>query len=426
MRTRPPPARRLTSAVARDGCLARNTSMRISLWSYNYEPEPQGIAPLSAMLARALRDRGHAVQVVAAHPHYPEPAWGACFRPYRERRHGIEVLRLPLWAGRRSGLQRLRQEVTFTAAQSLVAPLLPPADVLIATTPSFAALAPAMAFSKAHRSPWVMWVQDIVTDAAATTGLLEGRLLAAAKRFESATYRSASRVVVISEAFRSTLVKQGVAEEKIVRIFNPSTRSPRDRNEMARNRGTAPSILAMGNIGHSQGLDRIVDAFQVDPGLVALDARLVIAGSGVAAQVVTDKIVDGRVQMRGVLYGDELEPELRNASLGIVSQRADVLEFNLPSKLMNYMAYGLPVLASVRLESETAKIVEASGAGWVTDARHPECFAAKAAEVLRDPAALERASKAGFDYARAHFAPSSVAERFEAVLEGVTLATAPR
>lgn len=400
--------------------------MRIQLWSYNYDPEPQGIAPLSAMLARALRDRDHAIRVIAAHPHYPEPVWGVSLKPYRERRDGIEVTRLPLWAGRGSGRQRLRQELTFTAAQSAVAPLLPSADVLIATSPSFPALGPAMAFSKARRVPWVMWLQDIVTDAAATTGLLDGRLLKAAQRFESASYASASRIVVVSEAFRSNLLQKGVADDKIVRIFNPSTRTTESLVGTARTPETPPRILAMGNIGHSQGLDRIVDAFQLDPGLAAIDARLVIAGSGVSASAVRSRISDARVQMRGVLYGDELEPELRGASLGLVSQRADVLEFNLPSKLMNYMAYGVPVLASVRLGSETAKIVDDSGAGWVTDARHPEQFTAKAAEVLRDPGALARAGKAGSDYARAHFTPMSVAERFEAVLEEVTSAAASR
>lgn len=142
------------------------------------------------MLAKALRDRGHTIQVVAAHPHYPEPAWGIRLRPYRERRDEIDVLRLPLWAGRGSPLERLRQESTFTVAQSLVAPLLPPADVLVATTPSFPALAPAMAISKVRGIPWVMWLQDIVTDGAATTGLLDGRLLAAARRFERSRRRA--------------------------------------------------------------------------------------------------------------------------------------------------------------------------------------------------------------------------------------------
>ena len=50
--------------------------MRIQLWSYNYDPEPSGIAPLSGVWARAMQARGHEVEVIAAHPHYPEPQSG--------------------------------------------------------------------------------------------------------------------------------------------------------------------------------------------------------------------------------------------------------------------------------------------------------------------------------------------------------------
>src|SRR4051794_21342489 len=107
------------------------------------------------MLARALRDRGHEVLVVAAHPHYPEPAWGVRVRPYRERRDGMQVLRLPLWPGRGSGLARIRQELSFVASLSGVAPLLPAADVVVAVTPSFPALATTIGFSRARRTPWV-------------------------------------------------------------------------------------------------------------------------------------------------------------------------------------------------------------------------------------------------------------------------------
>ncbi|MFA4928243.1 MAG: glycosyltransferase family 4 protein [Patulibacter sp.] len=392
--------------------------MRIQLWSYNYSPEPQGIAPLSAMLAESLTARGHDVLVVAAHPHYPEPAWGVRVRPYRETRNGIAVLRLPLWPGRSSGVARVRQELTFTASQSLVAPLLPDADVMIAVTPSFPALAPAMAFSRARGIPWVMWLQDIVTDGAATTGQLsEGSALKLARRFERAAYASASKIVVISDEFRRNLERKGVPSEKIVRIFNPSSRQAATPNDVRAN-ATAPqpSVLVMGNIGHSQGLDKIVDAWQGNDELTALGARLVIAGGGVAAEDVRSRIRSPNVEMTGVLYDDELTPVLENAAIGLVSQRADVAEFNLPSKLMNYMAYGLPVIASVRPESETAKIVEESGGGWVTDAATPEAFASKVAEALRDTTELSRAGHAGYEFAQAQFLPQAVAERIETVL----------
>src|SRR5438445_1530913 len=85
-------------------------AVRIQLWSYNYDPEPTGIGIVSTVWARAMRDRGHEVEVVAAHPHYPEPQWGTRVLPYREVRDGIKVLRLPLWIGRGSAAERYRQE----------------------------------------------------------------------------------------------------------------------------------------------------------------------------------------------------------------------------------------------------------------------------------------------------------------------------
>jgi colanic acid biosynthesis glycosyl transferase WcaI len=393
----------------------------VQLWSYNYDPEPQGIAPLSGMLARALRARGHEVLVVAAHPHYPEPAWGVRLRPYRERRAGIQVLRLPLWPGRGSGLVRIRQELSFVASLSGVAPLLPSADVVVAVTPSFPALATTIGFSRARRTPWVMWLQDIVTDAATSTGELdEGPLLRQARRFELASYDAANRIVVISEAFRENLLAKGVAPQKIERIFNPITREADTANDLEALAAGPPRILAMGNIGHSQGLGRIVDAFQASEDLARLDARLVIAGSGVEADEVRDRINSTRVTMPGVLYGSDLTPELRGASIGLVSQRGDISEFNLPSKLMNYMSYGIPVLASVNPRSETARIVRESGGGWVTDAADPGQFVSTVTRVLSDRSALRQAGRAGHAYARQNFAPAAVAARFEGVIRAAT------
>ena len=83
--------------------------MRIQIWSSNYHPEPQGIGPLSTVMAEELATRGHDVLVVTAHPHYPEKAWGARARPYRARRRGVAILRLPLWIRRRQ-----RAAVSYT------------------------------------------------------------------------------------------------------------------------------------------------------------------------------------------------------------------------------------------------------------------------------------------------------------------------
>ena len=46
--------------------------MRILIYSYNYYPEPIGIAPLMTELAEGMVRRGHEVRVSTAMPWYPE------------------------------------------------------------------------------------------------------------------------------------------------------------------------------------------------------------------------------------------------------------------------------------------------------------------------------------------------------------------
>ena len=98
--------------------------MRLQLWTIYYAPEPTGIAPVTTLLARLLTERGWEVEVVAAHPHYPEPRWGTRLRPYREVVDGIRVLRIPLWIGRETAAARVRQEARFALALLASMPLL--------------------------------------------------------------------------------------------------------------------------------------------------------------------------------------------------------------------------------------------------------------------------------------------------------------
>jgi len=383
------------------------SNLHIQLWSYNYAPEPTGIGPVSAAWACALRDRGHRVEVVAAHPHYPSATWGRSFKPYRETRGGIDVLRLPLWYGRTTTKARIRQEISFAAVQTLALPFIRRPDVMVVVSPSFPALAPAMLHAATRRVPWVLWLQDILPDGAATTGMLsEGRAVQAARRMERMAYARSSKIVVISESFRRNLLDKGVSADKLQLVYNPATQEP----DAGRVNGTANGgvrLLVMGNIGRSQGLDQVVRMFEEidDP-----EASLVVTGSGVAEDAVRAEIRSDRVQMLGVVDDARLKHELSLATAGVVSQRSDLVEFNVPSKLMNYMMCGLPVIAYSREEAEVARIVQAAGAGWVISGRSG-LEAALAS--LRDDELRKRTGAAAADFAHTRFSIERFAEDFE-------------
>lgn len=393
--------------------------LEVQLWSYNYAPEPAGIAPVSTTLAKGLRDRGHNVEVVAAHPHYPEPKWGSRRLPYRESRDGIPILRLPLWIGRRTTTARIRQELSFTTSMFAALPFLGRPDLVLAASPSFPALLPAVVFARARHVPLIPWLHDVLPEGAIVTGHVNsGPVLRASRWLERTAYRRASRVVVLSRPFLDNLRSKGVPDEKLRLIYDPATRRPRRdlASIAADSNGGEARVLCMGNIGHTQGLPPLVRAFDRSDEVHAAGARLIITGTGVAAEETQANISSGSVEMRGLVSDEELERELQSATIAVVTQQYDGTEFNLPSKLMNYMAYGLPVVAAVNPSSEVARLVRESGAGWIADSSEPEEFPRAVVAALRNRDELRRRAEAAIAFADMHFSQEGFAERFEAVL----------
>jgi putative colanic acid biosynthesis glycosyltransferase WcaI len=374
------------------------------------------MGPMAARWAEAMSARGHQVEVVTAHPHYPGPLWGHRLRPYRETRNGISVLRLPLVIGHRTTPARILEEVTY-AASAAAAALRPAPDAAVVVSPSFLGVFPVLLSARLRRFPWILWLEDILPDAAATTGLLrEGLALRTARSLERFMYSSADRIVVISDAFRENLLAKGVPPWKVTHIYNPYSRGPGERRG---NNGADPArVLYMGNMGYSQNLPALVRAFETSPAL-GDDARLILAGTGELALEVAAEIRSTRVQMPGLLL-EELEEEMQRATIGLVPQRPDVDEFNLPSKLMNLMSRGVPVLASVNPQSEIARIVHESGAGWVVDAADPEAFPSALRGILADQSELERRGDAGLEFAARNFSPEAVATRFDDLIHNLT------
>jgi colanic acid biosynthesis glycosyl transferase WcaI len=394
----------------------RSAGLHIQLWSWNFEPEWTAMGPIATMWAREMARRGHTVEVIAAHPHYPPDVWRQRLRPRRRRLDGVTVIRLPLWIGHGTATQRVREELTFAASATVAAALVRTPDVTVAVSPSFLALGPLLMNAKIRRCPWILWLQDIIPDAALTTGIVdEGLAIRCARLLESTAYRAAARIVVISDSFAENLHAKGVGDEQITRIYNPATHEFVDGVD--RLVEEPPRILYMGNMGFSQGLVEFVRAFQEADAMGG--AKLVIAGSGEFANDVRDAITSDRVEFLGLLTRDEIDAELRRASCGLVTQRAEIEEFNVPSKLMNLMAKGLPVWAHVRPGSEVSRVVAASGGGWVSSSADSTGVASVLGRIVGDASERAVRGERALGYARAQFHPTTFADRFEAVLAEV-------
>jgi colanic acid biosynthesis glycosyl transferase WcaI len=310
------------------------------------------------------------------------------------------------------------QEASFTLDLLAAGPLLEKPDVIVAVSPSLASLSAAITVSRARAVPWVLWLQDMVADAAHTTDLVRSHgVLRVANRLESAAYRSAAHIVVVSDAFRRKLVGMRVPDSKISTSYNPATFPVLEGSLGA---SDERQVIIMGNIGRSQGLPRLVSAFERSAELQRLGARLLITGEGVTSDELRNAITTDRIEYLGVIPRDDLIQVVDRSAVGLVSQRPGLVEFNLPSKLMNYMARGLPVIASVDTGSETANLVRESGAGWVTDPADLDQFCETLANILVDEDGRDRAGAAGLQFARRALRPSVCATRFEEIARAVT------
>lgn len=386
--------------------------LSIQLWTAHYEPQPSGIAPVAGTMARALRERGIDVSVVAAHPFYPDPsAYPRARLAEHTLEDGIPVTRLPIYRGRRSVGARVAQEASWSLSLLAYSPRLSRPQVLLAISPFFLSLIPAMSFARVRRVPWVLWLQDVLPDGATATGMVEeGLSVSAARRLERAAYRSAERIVVIGDSFTENLTAKGVPVEKIARVYNPATAGAQVL-EAPHSSGDGRTVITMGNIGFSQNLEAVVEAFEADSSLEARDARLMLIGDGAAAPAVRTAVRGDRVLMPGFIERERLDRELDAASLALVSQRypREALDFNVPSKLMNFMARGMPVVAAVRPHSEVARIIERSGCGWVVDAERLEELGPVILRALENPEERLARGERGRRFAQVHFEPNALA-----------------
>jgi colanic acid biosynthesis glycosyl transferase WcaI len=238
-----------------------------------------------------------------------------------------------------------------------------------------------------------------------------------ARRLERAAYRTADRIVVLSRSFTSNLLSKNVEEEKIELIYDPATRVPQNSSHRLDDDGSL-RILSMGNIGYSQGLAPVIEKFEAFPELTER-ASLRVTGTGVAAEEARAGIRSDRVQMLGLVDDGRLEQELSEADVGLVTQHYEGPEFNIPSKLMNFMAYGLPVLAAVDPAGEVARIIKEANAGWVVNSRDLDALPREIARIGREQEELSERSANARRYAALHFTPDGFASRFEEVLLAV-------
>lgn len=395
---------------------------RLLLVSTNYAPEHAGIGPYATQIAEHWAAGGAEVHVLAGMPHYPawrlDPAYAGVWRA-QELRGGVRVhRRRHTVPARQSAVRRAVFEASVLGHGLVAPPAMGRPDAVVAQLPSLAGGVIGARLARRHRVPYVPVVQDLMGAAAAQSGIRGGgRVASAAGAAEAYALRRATLVGVIHESFVAKVAALGVPERRIRLVPNWShVRRPSQPRERTRERlGWAPGetvLLHSGNMGLKQGLDVLVAAARLDPGL-----RVVLMGEGSQRARLRESAAGlPNVRFLPPAQDDDFPEVLAAADVLAVTQRASVLDMSVPSKLTSYFAAGRPVVASVAPGGGTAQEVERSGAGVLVPPEDPRALLAAVRGLAADPAGADTLGARGPAYVREHLSRAAGLARMDALL----------
>jgi colanic acid biosynthesis glycosyl transferase WcaI len=404
--------------------------MRILLYSYNYHPEPIGIAPLMTELAEGLVKRGHEVRVITAMPNYPERKIYPAYRGkwyVEEERNGVKIQRCYVWIRPNPGLlTRFLLEGSFVGLSFLQALKGWRPDIILYTSPSLPASVPVALLKVLYRCPTVLNLQDILPEAAVQTGLISHPLaIRVFELLEKFAYSTATQISVIAEGFRQNLLSKGVPDTKMKVISNwvdVNFIRPMDKYDNAFRKANGLEdkfvVLYSGNIARTQGVRTIIKAATKLQHLD--DLVFVIVGEESQLAELDQYRQELGVQnllLRPFAPREELPEMLAAADVGLITQKRNVVGFNMPSKTQVLLASGRPILAAVPAHGTAAQAVRASGGGIVVKPENPYDLAQAIQHLYENPDLTAKLGKQGRQHALTEYSFEQAINRYEKLFQ---------
>ena len=400
--------------------------MRIIIYSYNYYPEPIGIAPLITELAEGLVKRGHEVRVVTGMHNYPERQ---IYEGYQgklymtELRNGVAIQRsYVLVRPRPTLLERVILDASFVVSSFIHALRGKRPDVVFLTSPPLPIAVPAALLGWLHRCPVILNLQDIIPEAAIHVGLLKNKkLIWVFEGLEKFAYRNATKISIIADQFAHNLIKKGVPAKKLVTIPNWVDTEfihplSKEHNYFRAKYQLEGKFVLMysGNIGLTQGLETVVKAAKLlahVPDLVVIivgEEKAIGRLLKFAQDLGANNVVVAPFQPR-----ERLPEMLAAMDVGLVIQKQNVIAFNMPSKIQPILASGRPIIASVPLNGTAADVVRSSGGGLVVPPEDVNALAEAMWELYKNREKAESLGKYGRQYALEHYSFQQALDTYE-------------
>ncbi len=302
-----------------------------------------------------------------------------------------EIIRL--WSPSVNPERKLSKLVGFIAfycqAMWLLARRVRDSHVVVMTTPPFMNVLGAI--SKSFRGgKLISWEMDVYPEMLFASGVISGKgviglLLAKVARWAR---RRTDLTLVLGPCMAEVARLGGVPSEKCKVLHNWACGQSLYPVSVPGNQKML-TVLYSGNLGVAHDVDTVV---AVLPKVVGTPVRFVFASTGVGMRYI--RSYEGEhVRIQGACGFEQLNSVLNGADVGLVTQTVASLGCVVPSKFYGILASGRGVLFIGPAESSVARVISATGCGWVVSPGSSDRLAQILLELAAD---RERVREAGY------------------------------
>lgn len=243
------------------------------------------------------------------------------------------------------------------------------------------------------------------------------------KPIDKIILKKSNKIIAISEKMKNYLNdSRQISLKKIKVVKNWQDEEAFINYEETKNNNSVEqrlfTFMYMGNIGPVAGIDLLIDSFsKANLG----NCRLLIAGSG-SKRIELENLVSLRKieRVNFVDVPDGMVPEIQgSADIMLLPIKKGAASSSIPSKLPAYMFSKKPIIASVDMDSDSARVINEAKAGWVIEPENIDMLIDAMREAsLTKKSELELKGENGFNFAMENLSKkNNLKQLVKAILE---------
>lgn len=329
---------------------------------------------------------GMDVTVITCVPNFPA---GKVFPGYKNKLYqkefidGIKVIRVWSFITANTGtFKRIVDYISF-AFMAFIVSIFVRTELIIATSPQFFTAIAGRLSSFFKRKPWVMEVRDIWPESIVAVGAMKkSKAISLLEKIEKHLYKSATKIVVVTDSFKENIIQKGIDPKKIYVIkngvyidkFKPI---PKDLFVIEKLNLREKFVLAyFGTHGMAHRLDFILKCAKniQDP-----EIHILFIGDGAEREnliKLKEELSLTNVTMLYSVPKNEIQNFISIIDVALVTlKKSDTFKSVIPSKIFENAAMHKPILLGV--EGESKDLVENYNVGLCFEPENEKDFLGK-------------------------------------------------